>query len=364
VHRQQTERHDNNNMIRMLNDPAVGGGKYQLCVVVPVHNEAQNIPVLVSRLTAVASTLPKWDVHLLLVDDGSNDDSVAVMTQLRAKGIGVGFARLSKNCGHQAALCAGLELAAGDAIISMDSDLQHPPEEIPRMLAEFERGADVVQMVRCDPSNGGKGLLSRIFYSTFNRMSDTQIVPNAADFRLMSRRVVDTLMRIPEREKFLRGLIPALGFKQVALEFTEADRLHGVPSYTFRSSLKLARKALFDYSTVPLHFVFWAGMIIACLSFMFGTGHFVWKLIAWTRVEPGFTDLITAIFFLSGCIMASVGVLGRYMVMILEQVRGRPPFVVMDHVPGAPLAAATASREAEVSASPAGQSSAKQELLV
>ena len=103
-----------------------------------------------------------------------------MIKKLRAEGLGVGFARLSKNSGHQAALCAGLELAAGDAVISMDSDLQHPPEEIPRMLAEFERGADVVQMVRCDPTGGGKGVLSRGFYSAFNKLSDTQIVPNAA----------------------------------------------------------------------------------------------------------------------------------------------------------------------------------------
>lgn len=313
-------------------------GKRLLCVVVPVHNEASNLPLLVARIQAQADQLEHWDVELLLVDDGSTDDSVGVMRRLRGDGIGVGYVRLSKNCGHQAALCAGLEMSTGDAIITMDSDLQHPPEEIGRMIAEFERGADVVQMVRCEPNGGGKGLFSRVFYQTFNRLSDTQIVPNAADFRLMSRRVLDALLRIPEREKFLRGMIPAMGFKQVALEFQEAERLHGTPSYTFRSSLKLARKALFDYSTVPLHFVFWAGMIIACLSFLFGLGHLTWKLIAWTKVEPGFTDLITAIFFLSGCVMASVGILGRYMIMILEQVRGRPPFIIMDHVQGTPLA--------------------------
>ncbi|MBC8107184.1 MAG: glycosyltransferase family 2 protein [Anaerolineae bacterium] len=323
----------------MINQPF--DGKRLLCVVVPVHNEASNLPTLVARIQAQADQLDHWDVELLLIDDGSTDDSVGVIRRLRGDGIGVGYVRLSKNCGHQAALCAGLEMSTGDAIITMDSDLQHPPEEIPRMIAEFERGADVVQMVRSDPSNGGKGFLSRVFYQTFNRLSDTQIVPNAADFRLMSRRVLDALLRIPEREKFLRGMIPALGFKQVAIEFQEAQRLHGTPSYTFRSSLKLARKALFDYSTVPLHFVFWAGMIIAGLSFLFGLGHLAWKLIAWSKVEPGFTDLITAIFFLSGCVMASVGILGRYMIMILEQVRGRPPFIVMDHIQGTPLAGTT-----------------------
>ncbi|CAN5475774.1 glycosyltransferase family 2 protein [soil metagenome] len=322
-------------------------GKRLLCVVVPVHNEAANLPTLVARVQAQAQLLDHWDVELLLVDDGSTDDSIGVMRRLRSDGIGVGYVRLSKNCGHQSALCAGLEMSTGDAVVSMDSDLQHPPEEIPRMIAEFERGADIVQMVRSDPTNGGKGLFSRVFYQTFNRPSDTQIVPNAADFRLMSRRALDALLRIPEREKFLRGMIPALGFKQVALEFDEADRLHGTPSYTFRSSLKLARKALFDYSTVPLQFVFWAGMCISVLSFTFGLGHFIWKLVAWTHVQPGFTDLITAIFFLSGCVMASVGILGRYMIMILEQVRGRPPFIIMDHVQATPLAGTTPATKIE-----------------
>ena len=320
----------------MINEPS--GGRRLLCVVIPVHNEAENLPILVGRLQAVAAKLDRWDVELLLVDDGSKDRSVQVMRELRASGINIGFAKLSRNYGHQAALCAGMELAPGDVVITMDSDLQHPPEEIPRMLAEHERGADVVQMVRNDPTGGSKGLFSRVFYKTFNSLSDTQLVPNAADFRLLSRRVLDTLLRIPEREKFLRAMIPSLGYNQVSLEYDEADRLHGRPTYTFRSSLKLARKALFDYSTVPLQFVFWAGMSIAVLSFLFGTGHFVWKLIAKERVTAGFTDIITAIFFLSGCVLLSVGILGRYMITLLDQVRGRPAFVVADHVPGTPLA--------------------------
>jgi glycosyltransferase involved in cell wall biosynthesis len=325
----------------MINEPA--GAKRLLTVVVPVHNEAPNLPTLVGRLQAVAATLDGWDMEVLLVDDGSRDESVAVMRKLRAEGSGIGFIKLSRNYGHQAALCAGMELAPGDAVVTMDCDLQHPPEEIPRMLEEHEQGADIVQMVRKDAAavGGPKGLFSRGFYAAFNRLSDTQIVPNAADFRLLSRRALDAFLRIPEREKFLRALIPSLGFNQASLEFDQAERLHGKPAYTFRKSLKLARKALFDYSTVPLSLVFWSGMIISVLSFCFGMGHFAWKLWAWDRVEPGFTDLITAIFFLSGCVLASVGILGRYMIMILEQVRGRPSFIVADHVPGTPLAAAS-----------------------
>jgi polyisoprenyl-phosphate glycosyltransferase len=311
----------------------------RLCVVIPVHNEADNLAELVKRLQAVAGQLRRWDMEVLFVDDGSTDASVEKIREMRASGVLVGYLRLSKNFGHQAALCAGLEQAFGDAVITMDSDLQHPPEEIPRMIDAHEKGAHVVQMVRTDSTDAkaGKGFFSAWFYRTFNRLSDTRIVPNAADFRLISRSVVDALLRIPERDKFLRGLIPSLGFRQVSLEFHEAERLYGMPSYSFRMSFRMARKALFDYSTLPLKFVFWSGMTIAVVSFLFGTGHFIYKLLNWNKVVPGFTDIITAIFFLSGAIMASVGIVGRYLMMILEQVRYRPPYIIMEQIQGVPL---------------------------
>jgi dolichol-phosphate mannosyltransferase len=309
----------------------------QLTVVIPVHNEQDNLPTLVQRLSKVADGLTRWELEVLFVDDGSRDRSVQVIHDLRKRGYPVGLLQLSRNFGHQAALNAGLEAAAGDAVITMDSDLQHPPEQIPRMLAEHDAGADVVQMVRSDPTGGSKGLLSRTFYATFNKLSNTHIVPNAADFRLLGRNVVEALIRIPERDKFLRGLIPYLGFRQVSLEFDEAERLHGEPSFNFRSSLRLAKKALFDFSTVPLKFVFYLGMTMAVVSFAFGAGHVIVKLLNWESVTPGFTDIISAIFFLSGCVLASVGILGRYLIMILEEVRHRPTFVVREHLRGSTL---------------------------
>ena len=312
-------------------------GKRCLCIIIPVHNEVDNLVTLVQGLQTAAGQLRGWDLEILFVDDGSSDASVKKMEEIRASGTPVGYIRLSKHFGHQAALCAGLEHAHGDVVITMDADLQHPPDQIPRMIDAHERGAEVVQMVRSDSAGAGKGLFSKWFYRMFNYLADTPIVPNAADFRLLSRRVLEVFLRIPEREKFLRGLIPSLGFAQSLLEFDQPTRLYGVPAYTFRSSLRLARKALFNYSTVPLQVVFWLGMTISTISFSFGIGHFVYKLLNWNLVVPGFTDLITAIFFLGGCILASLGVLGRYLMMILEQVRGRPPFVIVDQVLGLPV---------------------------
>ena len=300
------------------------------CVVVPMHNESANLSNLVDRIQQVAAGLDDWDLQLLLVDDGSRDDSVLKVQAIRAGGVPVGYLQLSRNFGHQAALQAGLLHAAGDVIITMDGDLQHPPEMIRSMLDAFDQGFDVVQMVRRKAVEGKKGLLSKWFYRTFNSMADTRIIPDASDFRLLSRRFVDVLNRIPERDKFLRGLIPSLGFKQTVLPYDQAERLHGRPSYTFAKSLRLARKALLDFSTVPLQLVFACGWILAIGSFVFGLTSIVLKLLWWHTIEPGYTDIIVAICFLSGCILASVGILGRYLIMILDQLRGRPNFIIMN----------------------------------
>jgi polyisoprenyl-phosphate glycosyltransferase len=321
--------------------------KRRLSVVIPVRNEAGNIAELVGRLQEVAKQLERWEMEVLFVDDGSSDDSVQKICEIRTSGVPVGCIRLSRNFGHQAAICAGMERAIGEAVITMDADLQHPPEEIPRMMAAHEEGADVVQMARSGAASASKGLFSKLFYGTFNKLSDTRIVPHAADFRLISRRVLDVLLRIPEREKFVRGLVPSLGFPQTTLEFDEGKRTNGTPSYSFWMSLRLARKAIFDYSTVPLKLVFWLGMAISILAFMFGTGHLIWKLLHWDRVVPGFTDLITAIFFLGGCMLASLGILGRYVLKILEQVRARPAYVVMDEVQGGALPSADFEQPSE-----------------
>jgi polyisoprenyl-phosphate glycosyltransferase len=332
----------------MSSSPSNLSSRRLVTVVAPVHNEAQNIPVLASRLAEVARTLPGWDVQLLLVDDGSRDSSVATIERLRREGMGVGLVRLSRNFGHQAALQAGLLHAAGDAVVSMDSDLQHPPEELPRMLAALDEGADVVQMVRAQKTVGMKGMLSRGFYRIFQIASGAPIVADASDFRLLSRRFVDALNHIPEREKFLRGMVPMLGFRQVQLHFDEARRLHGTPSYSFRRSFRLGMKAMFDFSTVPLQVIFWLGLTMAIASFSAGIVSIVVKLVHKDKITPGYTDTIVAILFLSGTILFSVGVLGRYLMMILEQVRGRPAFVVMETLAPMPLTKTETSEAAKV----------------
>jgi glycosyltransferase involved in cell wall biosynthesis len=301
-----------------------------LTVVVPVHNEATNVEPLVTRLQAVAAGLAGWEMKVLFVDDGSGDGTVTKIRQLRERGIPIGYLRFSRNFGHQAALEAGAAVAEGEVVVTMDGDLQQPPEAIPRMLQAFAEGAEVVQMARTRPQRGQKGFFSRYFYRFFFRLSGVDIVQDAPDFRLMSRRVVEILKGIPEREKFLRGLLPSLGFAQATLLFDEDPRFSGRPAYTFAKSWRLARKAIFDFSTLPLQAVFYAGTILAVASFAYGVANVVKKLVAWQSMVPGFTDLITSVLFLSGCTLAALGVVGRYMITILEHIRGRPTFVIVE----------------------------------
>ena len=300
----------------------------QVSIVIPVHNEVNNIAPLVKAICDAVAAAQQWTVGLLFVDDGSTDGTVDAIESMRASGYPVGYVRLTRNFGHQAAIEAGLCAAAGEAIITMDGDLQHPPHEIPRMLAAVDQGADVVQMVRDLPAKGRKGLLSKFFYRFIGLITKTEMTPHAADFRLLTRPVIEALKRIPEREKFLRGLIPTLGFRPMFLKYRECERLTGKPSFTFANSWRLADKAVFDFSTAPLHLVFWSGVILATVSCLAGFGHIINKLVRSKNIVPGYTDIIVSILFLSGCILASLGVLGRYLILILEQVRGRPPYVV------------------------------------
>ena len=307
----------------------------RLTIVIPVRNEGDNLEPLVRRIFASMQRVNGWQTEILFVDDGSTDASLARLRNMCNRGMPVGYISFFMNYGHQAALLAGLENADGDAVIMMDGDLQHPPEDIPRMIAAHDAGAEVVQMVRDQRSATSKGMLSSLFYRVFAVISRSNIIPDASDFRLLSRKVITVLLQIPERSKFLRGLIPSLGFPVVILPYTEASRASGKPAYSFIRSLRLANQVLFDFSTVPLRLIFWGGAGLAFVSFCFGVGHIVAKLIGREGIVPGFSEIIVSILFLSGCILALLGVVSRYLILILDQLRGRPVFIVKERVSAA-----------------------------
>ena len=227
----------------------------RLTVVCPAYQEEAALPAFHAELARVADGLAgEYDVDMLYVDDGSPDGTLAVMRRLAAQDGRVRYVSLSRNFGHQAALTAGLEHATGDLVVSMDTDLQHPPEVIPRLLDGWQAGADVVITVREDDATLGrfKGLASRAFYRLMRAVSRTEIRPAAADFRLMTRPAVQALLGMRESHRFLRGMVQWLGFPTAEVRFDAGRASAGKSKYTFRRQLALGLNGMFSFSRVPL----------------------------------------------------------------------------------------------------------------
>ncbi|MEJ7638633.1 MAG: glycosyltransferase family 2 protein [Singulisphaera sp.] len=233
-------------------------------VVVPAMNEAECLPKLLDELTTVCHPLG-YHFEFLFIDDGSTDDTVDVLAGLRRRDERVKYLSLSRNFGHQAALSAGLAHASGDAVIMMDGDLQHPPVLIPDLLERWRAGYDVVNTVRLETAriSPAKKLWSRLFYATFNALANVRVEPGGADFRLMSRAAVAALNDLPERQRFLRGLVPWIGFRQARVEFRAPARWAGKTKYTFRRNFRFALEGITAFSFYPLRMVTTLGVLIA-----------------------------------------------------------------------------------------------------
>lgn len=302
-----------------------------LSLVVPVYNEDANIAEFVKQADAVQMLLPEHELEIVFVDDGSTDQTPAKIRELIAAGKKIVLLSLSRQFGHQAALEAGLSEATGDAIITMDGDLQHPPAEIPRMVKEYLSGFDVVHMCRNNEKRIFKNMVAQSFYkvSSFSNRNGAMV---PGDFRLLSRRVADIMMRIPEKKKIFRALTPTLGFRQQVLYYDQPGRYAGKPKYSFGTSWSLAYNILFRFGTLPLNFVFWFGLCMAVISFVAGVWKIIDKLFISDNIVPGYTDIIVAILFLSGCILLAIGINGSYLRILIEQTRDRPSYIIRDKV--------------------------------
>lgn len=300
-------------------------------VVIPVYNEQENLPELMGRLTAVFQQLAE-SYEILFVDDGSTDGSRELIRQQAAANPSVRGLFLSRNFGHQAAIGAGLEFARGEAIVAMDADLQDPPEVIPQLVATWRQGYAVVFGVRKHRKEPWvKRLAYALFYRLLQRITNLSIPVDAGDFSLMDRRVVDMLKRLPERNRFIRGLRSWVGFRQTGLEYERGARHAGTPKYTFRRLLKLAFDGFIGFSYVPLRLAFWMGLLafVVCLAniafAMYG------KFVLGTN-PPGWTSLMLAVMFLGGVQLMMLGIVGEYIARIYDEVKQRPFYVVGETV--------------------------------
>jgi polyisoprenyl-phosphate glycosyltransferase len=300
----------------------------RLSVAIPVFNEEAVLPELLRRVRAVLDGLPGGPHELLIVDDGSSDRTVALLEAAVRDDARVRVVVLSRNFGHQAAFTAALTYATGNAVVLMDGDLQDAPEAIPEFLTRFDEGYDVVYARRVRRK---EGVLLRaaywISYRVIGRLARIELPLDAGDFALLSRRVVDALNALPERQRYLRGLRTWVGFRQVGLDVERHQRYAGRPKYGFGRLLQLAFDGILAFSVAPLRAAAVLGAAGVALSIGFAL-YSIYVRLALGRSPQGFTALLVAVTFLSGIQLFFMGIIGEYVGRVYEETKGRPTFIV------------------------------------
>jgi dolichol-phosphate mannosyltransferase len=301
-----------------------------LSVVVSVYNEEDALPGFWTALKAELDKIPAWNKEVIFVNDGSHDESDEILADLASKHSEIKAVHFSRNFGHEAAMLAGIDTAKGDAIVCMDSDLQHPPECIAEMLKEFDDGHHIVNMVRTQRADHGffKRGLSKLFYWFLNKISPVHFEPNASDFFLVSKKVAKILRKeYRERTRFLRGYIQVLGFKKTTVEFQAPARSEGESKYSFYKLMLLSTEAIVAFSRMPLHIGLLAGIICAFIGLLVGIGSLVVWLGGW-YVPPGYTTAIVLFSFLFSILFFLIGIMGVYLGYVFEETKKRPIYII------------------------------------
>lgn len=305
-----------------------------LSVVIPVFNEEESLPETLRRLRALAEKLlPDVDLELLFVDDGSKDNSLAILKRTAASQPNVKVIAFSRNFGHQIAITAGIDLAAGDYVAVIDADLQDPPELIESMYRLAMTGYDVVYGKR--RSRAGETVFKRAsaaaFYRLFSYMCEMDIPTDTGDFRLMSRQVVEAFKQLRERHRFVRGMIPWVGFRAVPLEYDRDERFAGETKYPLRKMLAFATNAILSFSKKPLTLAIRLGFMTILVGVALGLYVLYLKLFTSIPV-PGITAVLLSIVVFSGVQILLIGIVGEYIARIFEEVKGRPLYLVAETV--------------------------------
>jgi dolichol-phosphate mannosyltransferase len=303
-------------------------GGPRLSVVVPVFDEEENVRELYLRTAEVLDRLgTPWEI--VFVDDGSRDRSLALIRELRDADPRVRYRSLSRNFGHQVAITAGLDAARGDAVVVMDGDLQDPPELIPELVAKWTEGFEVVYAVRRarEGLSPVRVLVYEAFYRLLRRLARIEIPVDSGDFRLLSRRVVETLQAMPERNRFVRGLVAWVGLKQTGVSYERPPRHGGDPKYSLAALSRLAVDGLVSFSFVPLQLATWFGFAISAVCAVY-TLYAIYVRLAYGTPPPGWTSLMVAMLFLGGVQLLTLGIIGEYVGRVFDEVKQRPLYVV------------------------------------
>ncbi|MFV0419785.1 MAG: glycosyltransferase family 2 protein [Dysgonomonas sp.] len=299
----------------------------KVSIIICCYNEEENIPIVVN---AIHENMDKtgYQYEIIAVNDGSTDNSQAILEKLTLEVPQLFYIEFSKNFGHQNALKAGLDNATGDCIISMDADMQHPPRMLPEFIRKWEEGYDIVYTKREESTSVSvvKRKSSNLFYHFLNFLSDIQLEKGAADFRLMDRRAARVLIDIKGGDLFIRGIVSWIGFKQYAISYMPDERLSGKTKYTFKKMRNLAIQGILSFSTKPLHLALYLGFGIALLSLLL-IPYAIASL--WTgHVMAGWVSLILTVSFLGGLQLFILGIIGLYIGRIFAQTKGFPPYII------------------------------------
>ena len=304
----------------------------KISIVVPVFNEEKNLHEFHKRITAVMEQEP-YDYNIIFVDDGSRDSSAVILNELSKADEHVEAYLLSRNYGHQMALTCGLDNADGDAVITMDGDLQHPPELLPEMLRLWENGHKIVQTKRMATEDAGffKNITSSVYYKVINALSEVEITPGGSDFRLMDRIAVDAFKLYRERARFIRGLVNTLGFRVTVLEFVAPPRFAGHSKFNLHKMLHFALDGITAFSNLPLRWAFYIGIVFGLCSIML-LGHVFYVKYLTDDAVPGWATMTVSVLFLGGIQLVGIGILGEYIGRIFEEIKHRPLYLIARHI--------------------------------
>jgi glycosyltransferase involved in cell wall biosynthesis len=301
-----------------------------IAVVIPLFNENAVLPELLARLAAVFDAQSDYTWRAVLVDDGSRDDSAALIRAQAARDKRFELVELSRNFGFQAALAAGLANARNaDAVVTMDADLQDPPEMIPALVAAWRDGAEVVRATRRTRADTG---LRRagfdLFHTILGRLSDYPIEPNSGTFGVLGRAAVDAFNQLPERNRFFPGLRAWIGFRTADVPYDRQERGAGKPQQTFRRLVRYGLDGVFSFSQLPLRLLTYSGIVIGLMGFGLGIYYVVKRLVRIETAPTGFTTLAALVLFLGGVQLIAIGVLGEYLGRIYDEVKQRPVYLI------------------------------------
>jgi len=299
-----------------------------ISIVVPIFNEQEALPQLYRRVSDVMGSVD-MPFELILVTGGSTDKSLEIMLELCQKDRNVKVLEFSRNFGHQVAIAAGLDYARGEAVITMDGDLQHPPEVIPELIKKWREGYDVVYTCRQRTADLGplRNITSRLFYALINHLSEVSIPPGSADFRLLDRKVVEVFRTLGEQALFYRGLVSWVGYRQAMIPYEAHARYGGRGKFSFIKMLRFAVDGITSFSSTPLYVSAFIGMIISTLSFVYAAFAIYARLFT-NRVVEGWTSVVVTVLFLGGIQLIALGIQGAYLGRIYNEVKRRPRYLV------------------------------------